>query len=260
MIDGQIPGGNFLISRQIFQSAIWTEKRPLCLKLFLWLIGNAVFRDGHVFKGHVLKRGELITTYAKLAEVLAYRHNHQTIKPTKKELRIMLSWLQSEGMIFMKPLTDVAWQSKGTPKDVTKAYIGLLISVVNYDTYQAAKSYKGTGKGTPSSELGHIRGIKRGNNIKSESNPDFERFYSAYPKREAKKRAIQIWERINPDSNLLETILSAIEKQKIHKAHLKESGQFCPEWPQPGVWLNNERWTDEIQEITLSGGGSKAAW
>ncbi|OPY11721.1 MAG: hypothetical protein A4E70_01403 [Syntrophus sp. PtaU1.Bin005] len=135
-----------------------------------------------------------------------------------------------------------------------------VIYIVNWHIYQSDiqnRNSEGDRQGTGKE---HREELKEKKHIKSESNTDFDRFYSAYPKHEAKKRAIQVWERINPDSNLLETILSAVEKQKIHKAHLKESGQFCPEWPQPGVWLNNERWTDEIQEITVSGGGSKAVW
>lgn len=168
-MSGQVPGGNFLISRLIFQSAIWTEKQPLCLKLFLWLIGNAVFRDGHTFKGHILRRGQLVVTYKQMADALAYRHNRQSIKPTIKELRIMLSWLQSEGMILMKPLIDGTLPNKGRPKDLTRAYVGLLISIVNYDTYQDAESYKGRDKGRPSSELGQTRGIMKRNIFSSDS-------------------------------------------------------------------------------------------
>lgn len=165
MNGGQIPGGNFLVSRQIFQSAIWTEKRPLCLKLFLWLIGKAIFCDGHTFKGHVLRRGELITTYAQLAEALAYRHNRQIIRPTVKELRIMLSWMQSEGMILVNPLIDGTLPNKGRPSDLTRAYIGLLISIVHYDTYQDTESYKGSYKGRPSFEQGQLRERMRVNKI-----------------------------------------------------------------------------------------------
>lgn len=163
-----IPGGHFLISRNLFTSAVWS-KPPQYLRLFLWCLGKAAFEDGHTFKGHVLKRGELITTYSEMADSLAYRYNRATKKPSLKELRNMLSWLQSEGMILVKPLTDGTWPNKGRHQDFTRAYVGLLIFVVNYDTYQDSKNYRGMDRGRPSDEQGQIyKGIK---NVLKKKNP-----------------------------------------------------------------------------------------
>ncbi len=149
----QIPGGHFLMSRRVFDSPIW-KKPPQYLRLFLLFIGKAVFRDGHTFKGHVLKRGQLVITYSEIADALSYCFNRAVITPSAKEIRIMLSWLQSEGMILMKPLIDGTSVNKGGPIELTRAYIGLLITVVNYDTYQDFESYKGGDKGGPSFEQG----------------------------------------------------------------------------------------------------------
>ncbi|MFH1147468.1 MAG: hypothetical protein V1736_07150 [Pseudomonadota bacterium] len=148
-----IPGGHFLLSRLIYDSPVW-KKHPQYLRLWVWFIGKAAFRDGHAFKGHILRRGELITTYSEIAEALSYRFNRAIIKPTLKELRIMLSWLQSEGMISIRPLSDGTLPNKGRPSDLTRAYLGLLISVVNYAIYQGIESYKGMDKGRPTDELG----------------------------------------------------------------------------------------------------------
>ena len=150
-----ISGGYFLMSRKVFDSAIW-QKPPQYFRLLFWLIGKASFRSGYVFKGHTLKRGELITTHQEIADALSYRFNRAIQKPTSKEIRIMLSWLQSEGMILQKPLTGGTLPNQGRPKDFTRAYIGLSIMVVNYDTYQVEKHYKGRHKGIPNDELGHI--------------------------------------------------------------------------------------------------------
>ncbi len=151
----QIRGGHFLVSRSIFTSAIW-GKHPQILRLWLWLLGAAVFKDGHIFKGHVLKRGELITTYREIADALAYRFNRSVITPTVKEIRIMLSWLKSEGMILMKPIVDGTLMNKGRPIELTRAYLGACIFIVNYDTYQDKESYKGRDKGRPSNQQGQI--------------------------------------------------------------------------------------------------------
>lgn len=152
-----IPGGCFLWAKKIFQSAVWKEKHPQYFRAFFWLIGSANFEDGYTFKGHVLLRGQLITTHAAIADALSYYFNREFIKPSIKEIRIILSWLQSEGMITVKPLIDGTSPNKGRPIELTRAYVGLLISIINYDTYQDIESYKGRDKGRPSSEQGQLR-------------------------------------------------------------------------------------------------------
>jgi len=111
-----VPGGCFLMARTIFQSAIW-KKPPQCFRLFFWLVGNANHDDGYIFKGHVLLRGQVITTYSAIADALSYCFNKSIIRPTVKEIRIMLFWLQSEGMITVKPLIDGTLTHKGRPSD-----------------------------------------------------------------------------------------------------------------------------------------------
>jgi len=152
----EIPGGYTLWAKKVFQSPIY-KKHPLYFKAFFWLVGNAAFTDGYAFKGRVLKRGQLITTYANFADALAYCFNRAVIKPSLKEIRIMLSWLESEGMITVEPLIDGTLTNKGRPSDLTRAYVGLLITVLNFDTYQDMNLYRGKDKGRPSSELGQLR-------------------------------------------------------------------------------------------------------
>jgi hypothetical protein len=74
----------------------------------------------------------------------------------------------------------------------------------------------------------------------------FDQFYCSYPKHEGKQKALQAWERLKPDKDMAETILRAIERQKAHKARLKEKGEFAPEWPMPATWLTGRRWEDEV--------------
>jgi phage replication O-like protein O len=79
--------------------------------------------------------------------------------------------------------------------------------------------------------------------------PDLEIFYQAYPFRQGKKEASDIWNKINPQNGTREAILQAVERQKAYKEYLKKTGQFCPEWPMPGTWLNQRRWEDEVPNI-----------
>jgi len=163
-----IPGGSVLWARTIFQSAIW-NKHPQYFHLFFWLVGNANHNEGYPFRGHVLMRGQLITTYARIADALSYFFNNALLKPSIKEIRIILSWLQSEGMITVKPLIDGASPSKGRPPDLTRAYLGLLITVINYDSYQDIQSYKGRHKGRPPVELGQLEQIQTIKTFSSDS-------------------------------------------------------------------------------------------
>jgi hypothetical protein len=79
---------------------------------------------------------------------------------------------------------------------------------------------------------------------------DFLSFYEKYPKKEGKAEALKAWKKINPQNGLKEILLTAIEKQTLFKSHLKETDQFCPEWPNPATWLNQKRWEDEIPKET----------
>lgn len=72
---------------------------------------------------------------------------------------------------------------------------------------------------------------------------EFEKFWIAYPNKKDKKRAQILWLRINPDDNLINQIMSALEKQKQTFAWKKENGRYIP---MPATWLGNERWTDEV--------------
>lgn len=209
----QIPGGHFLMSRKVFDSAIW-KKPPQYYRLLSWLIGKAVFRDGHTFKGHVLKRGELITTYGEIADTLTYHLNRAIKKPTLKEIRIMLSWLQSESMILVKPLTGGTLPNKGRPKDLTRAYIGLLIFVINYDTYQDSKSYKGRHKGRPTDEQGQLEEEGGEECIKTPRgfSSDISALINRYPDQETINQALQAISSTRKSNRIADTVKLSILK------------------------------------------------
>jgi uncharacterized protein YdaU (DUF1376 family) len=67
-------------------------------------------------------------------------------------------------------------------------------------------------------------------------------FWSAYPRKEAKKKAKQIFEKIKPDKLLLGKMLAAIELQKQSKQWSGDKNYI----PHPTTWLNQARWEDEI--------------
>jgi len=66
----------------------------------------------------------------------------------------------------------------------------------------------------------------------------FETFWQAYPRKDDRKAALAIWNRIKPDAALLATMLAAITCQGVAKKEPRYR-------PMPTTWLNNERWTNQ---------------
>ncbi len=69
---------------------------------------------------------------------------------------------------------------------------------------------------------------------------DFERFWSAYPKKVGKQAAEKAFRRVKEDISVL---LSAVEKQKHTDQWCRENGRYIPN---PATWLNQGRWEDVI--------------
>lgn len=88
-------------------------------------------------------------------------------------------------------------------------------------------------------------------------NPDapritFDQFYAAYPRKCAAKVARASWDRI--DSKHHPAILRAVLTFKKTEDWRKDGGKFIP---YPATFLNQERWTDEL-DADLSMG--QCAW
>lgn len=71
----------------------------------------------------------------------------------------------------------------------------------------------------------------------------FDKFWQAYPRKVSKKEAQKSWKKINPSLELFEKILKALEMVKQTEQWKKDNGKYVP---YPATWLNQERWTDEI--------------
>lgn len=75
----------------------------------------------------------------------------------------------------------------------------------------------------------------------------FERFWEAYPKKTAKQQAEKAFIKLNVNDGLLDTMLTALEKQSSQWQQM----QYIP---YPATWLNGRRWEDELES---SGGQPK---
>ena len=89
--------------------------------------------------------------------------------------------------------------------------------------------------------------LKKESNKEKKYTEDFESFWKAYPlKRGGKEHVYKCWQKKTSRPNL-EILLKAIANQSQERIRLKESKQFCPEWPNPATWINQGRWEDEVE-------------
>ena len=74
---------------------------------------------------------------------------------------------------------------------------------------------------------------------------DFDLFWQAYPKKVGKEAARKAFSRVKAP---LESLLTAIERQKCGNQWTTENGRFIPN---PATWLNQGRWEDEVAQTQL---------
>ncbi|HBB18403.1 MAG TPA: hypothetical protein DCZ97_15910 [Syntrophus sp. (in: bacteria)] len=82
----------------------------------------------------------------------------------------------------------------------------------------------------------------------------FARFWKAYPKKRSKGQAERVFFRIDPDEQLLATMIATIERAMTSEEWLKESGKYIP---YPATWLGARGWEDEITAPPLAGAVSE---
>ena len=70
----------------------------------------------------------------------------------------------------------------------------------------------------------------------------FEAFWRAYPRKAGKQAAKKAWDKLRPDTALVEKIMRAIEEQKHSRQWQEGGGQFIP---YPATWLNGGHYDNE---------------
>jgi len=75
-----------------------------------------------------------------------------------------------------------------------------------------------------------------------EGDERFDAFWSVYPRRVGRKKALERWRKIKPSEMLFKKILAAVEAAKLTEQWQKNNGQYIPH---PTSWLTQERWDDE---------------
>ena len=78
--------------------------------------------------------------------------------------------------------------------------------------------------------------------MKAELVTDFDRFWTAYPRKIAKGDARKAWQALAPDAALVDRILDALVWQTRQPDWLRDGGTWIP---YPATYLRSERWEDE---------------
>ena len=85
-------------------------------------------------------------------------------------------------------------------------------------------------------------------NSLSESEEEFEVFWSRYPKQIGKKAARLAWDKAKDRPSITE-IIESVCRAKLSTQWTKDGGQFIPH---PATWINQGRWDDQQQAKPLS--------
>jgi len=228
-------GGYILLSRRMLESDIMARP-PLHLKLWVWFLLKAAFRDTPT-----LKRGQLTTSIEEMREAMAYHVGYRKQKPSEMQIRRSYEGFTKDGMINTKKIAR-----------------GLKITILNYERYQDPKNYEGHNEEHheryanviyPTDKLSKPASVaarsvpKNDKNVRINILPIFEIFWEAYPRKVGKAKALQAWKKLNGNHPPIEQLLQSLDAQKKSPQWQRDSGQFIP---YPATWLNQARWADEM--------------
>jgi hypothetical protein len=112
--------------RKIDKSDCWSAGL-LTRSVFVWLFLHASYKPRSVY-GVELERGEIITSYAKIAQGVAWEENHVRIVPTVAAIRHSIKTLKKRGSLQQEPHQG-----------------GLRIKLLQYGKYQGDSEETATG-------------------------------------------------------------------------------------------------------------------
>lgn len=142
--------------------------------------------------------------------------------------------------------SENAWNHKKCDEEIKKYKIKAKISKENGKLGGRPKKTQGviSGLSKKTQEKANsltqepINSLKPLKEKDKKENPDFDRFWSEYPKKQGKHESLKAWKKKKPPIN---SVLKALEWQK-------NSQQWIEGYiPNPATYINQERWEDEPQ-------------
>jgi hypothetical protein len=235
--------------------------------------------------GFDLKRGEMVTSLAALAEGCQWFENRKVRTWSRQKVRRMLADLVETE--FVEVISDT---------------YGTHLKVCKYDAYQDARNYNSDRHGTTSKQrrnnvettcdtYNKDKNVKNGKNGKNtphggngelfdpqpqppEQEPDtkapdaalqatFDEARKAYPgiTRGMPTEWANFKKKHKADyRQAAAELLPAIEAQAASRERKKQVGDFCPDWPHFATWINNRRWEDQVPVAPAAKRKPLATW
>ena len=125
--------GYILISRKIVESEIWS-KPPLYLKVWVWLLCKAQFKD---YKN--LKRGQVKTSVKEIQEACAHYSGYRKEVPTSRQIRTILEWLRNPH--GCNNGCNCGSNDGSNMIETAGVTHGVVITICNFNDYQDPKFY-----------------------------------------------------------------------------------------------------------------------
>jgi hypothetical protein len=94
---------------------------------------------------------------------------------------------------------------------------------------------------------------RKGEPLPPDQAEGFAMFWSVYPRKHDKAKAVEAWAKIAPDEALTAAIIAAVQIAAASHDWRKEAGRFVP---YPTTWLNGRRWEDEAAAPMPPGPGN----
>lgn len=126
-------GTKWQIDRKIFSSDIWLSGSIWKFRLWFYLMGHTNYKD-MVWQGIKIKRGQLVCSYRRIANEIAYDKGCIHNEPSISTISQLFKELQKEKRIELASLPPLENQDK-KDKPRTKRR-GYLITLLNYNTLQ----------------------------------------------------------------------------------------------------------------------------
>jgi len=230
MNDGpHVPGGCIVVARKMLDSDLM-DQSPLVVKLWMWILLRAFWKDGDK-----LKRGQLITTISEMQEAMSHYSGWRKMSPTPDQIRSAYGTLRDTARITVRRTTR-----------------GMVISVINYNTYQDIKAYAShtashdgtaTGPAATPHDREEVKELNKPCAKKADRLADFDLFWNAFAYKKGKGGAEKSWLAIkNYSPDLLGKILEAAKKEATSRPAILAKG-LTPKMAQG--WLTERRWEDE---------------
>ena len=237
------------LSRNIMKWGWYNDNNTLAV--YIRLLLEAAWCDTE-YENVILKRGQVASTYPKIAKEsgLTERQARSAIERLKQSGKIEVKVTSKFSIITLleydsktenvgQNVSQISGRSQPTcQSDVSPS----LFKKENNNKRKQENTALTRGEGVCFENKSFENNSD--NSVKSSLEASFERFWSSYPKKIAKPNALAEWEKLKPNEELLQKMLTALESFKKTEQWQKENGRFIPH---PATWLKNRRWEDSIE-------------